>query len=225
MERKSLLVYSTKILALLFITILVTSCAFSSKTSRGYLEESFDREYDVIVVPGVPFEDGKWSQIMKARVYWSKYLYDIGIAQNIMYSGSAVYSPYYEAEIMALYAEAIGIPGEHIFTETMAEHSTENIYYSYQKATLLGFDTIALASDPFQTKMLRKFIRKKLDASIALLPIVFDTLKVMEPIMSDPEIDYESAYKDNFISLSERESFRERFRGTMGLSIDTTLYQ
>jgi hypothetical protein len=224
-EIKSILAYSGKILPLIIITLLATSCAFSSRTSRKYLEESLNKKYEIIVVPGVPFEDGKWSKIMKARVYWSKYLYDLGIAQNIMYSGSAVYSPYYEAEIMAMYAEAIGVPGEHIFTETMAEHSTENIYYSYQKATLLGFDTIALASDPFQTKMLRKFIRKKIDPSIALLPIVFDTLKAMEPIMIDPEIDYESVIKENFISLAERESFRERFRGTRGLSIDTTLYQ
>ncbi len=211
------------IILLLFASL--TSCAFSSRTSKQYLVESFDKKYDLIVVPGVPFEKGKWSKIMKARVYWSKYLYDRGIAQNIMYSGSAVHSPYYESEIMAMYAEAIGVPGEHIFTETMAEHSTENIYYSYQKAALLGFDTIALASDPFQTKMLRKYIRKKIDPSIALLPIVFDTLRAMEPIMVDPEIEYESALKANFVSLSERETFRERFRGTRGLAIDTSLYQ
>jgi hypothetical protein len=184
-----------------------------------------DKEYQVIVVPGVPFEKGEWSQIMKARVYWSKYLYDKGIAQNIMYSGSAVYSPYYESEIMAMYAEAIGIPSDHIYIETLAEHSTENIYYSYQKALQLGFDTVALASDPFQTKMLRKFIRTKVDPSVGLLPIVFDTLKTMEPYMTDPVIDYQSAFKENFISLVERESFRERFRGTMGLSIDTSAYK
>jgi uncharacterized SAM-binding protein YcdF (DUF218 family) len=29
---------------------------------------------------------------------------------------------------------SIGIPRENIFTETKAEHSTENIYYSYKKA-------------------------------------------------------------------------------------------
>lgn len=206
------------------VILSLTACGFSSRTSKRILAESIDKEYDVIVVPGVPFENGRWSQIMKARIYWSKYLYDRGIAKNIMYSGSAVYSPYYEAEIMAMYAEAIGIPGEGIYTETMAEHSTENIYYSYQKAKMLGFNSIALASDPFQTKMLRRFIRKKIDSPVALIPIVFDTLKAMEPQMTDPEIDFESAYKENFVSLEERESFRERFRGTIGLSIDTTIY-
>ena len=43
--------------------------------------------------------------------------------------------------------------------------------------------------------------------------------------MIDPEIDYESAYKETFVSLVDRETLRERFRGTMGLSIDTSLYQ
>ena len=71
--------------------------------------------YDVIIVPGVPLKDGKWDRTMKARIYWSKFLYDKGIAKNIMYSGSAVYSPYYEGEVMVMYAEAIGIPKEHIY--------------------------------------------------------------------------------------------------------------
>jgi hypothetical protein len=62
-----------------------------------------------------------------------------GSAKNVMYSGSSVYSPYYEGEVMAMYAAAIGIPKEHIFTETKAEHSTENLYYGYHKSRKLGF--------------------------------------------------------------------------------------
>lgn len=225
LKSKNILITIFAYASILLIATFLSGCAFSSATSKKYFMEALDKEYDMVVVPGVPFEDGKWNQVMKVRIYWSKFLYDRGIAKNIMYSGSAVYSPYFEAEIMAMYAEAIGIPKVHIYTEFMAEHSTENIYYSYRKAKSLGFETIALASDPFQTKMLSKFIRKKIDPSIALLPIVFDTIRIMEPMMIDPEIDYKNAYKENFISLDERESFRERFRGTRGLSIDTTLYQ
>src|SRR5579871_1824586 len=161
---------------------------------------------------------------MKGRIYWSKYLFDHGIAKNIMYSGSSVYSPYYEGEVMALYAKALGIPAEHIFTETKAEHSTENIYYSYKKAKKLGFITIALASDPFQSKSLRKFIRKKIDAEVAVIPMVIDTMKMIEPTMTDPEIDYQKAYNPNFISLTKREGFWKRLRGTMGKNMDTHVY-
>jgi uncharacterized SAM-binding protein YcdF (DUF218 family) len=202
----------------------LNSCSFSSRVANNLLKESV-RGYDIIVIPGVPFENGKWSQYMKARVYWSKYLFDKGIAKNVMYSGSAVYSPYYEGEIMALYAEAIGIPKEHIFTETKAEHSTENIYYSYKKAKKLGFNSIALASDDFQTKSLRRFTHKIISADVGLIPIVPDSLKAMAPIMIDPVIDYQQAFAKNFVPLPERENFWKRLRGTRGLDIDTSAYK
>ena len=157
---------------------------------------------------------------MKTRVYWSKYLYDKGIAKNIMYSGSAVYSPYVEAEIMALYAEAIGIPREHILIETKAEHSTENIFYSYIKAKNLKFLSVALASDPYQTKFLKRFIDQKLASEIKLIPIVYDSLYAMKRKMSDPNINFKRAYIENFISLPDRESFWTRISGTRGHAID-----
>jgi hypothetical protein len=204
--------------------VLANSCAFSPKVCKQLLEESFHKKYDMIVVPGVPFEDGKWSATMKDRVFWSKYLFEKGIAKNVMYSGSAVYSPYREAEIMAMYGEKLGIPKKNIYTEIKAEHSTENIYYSCRKAKELGFSSIALASDPFQTKMLRQFIRKKISPDVALIPIVYDTLISQEAFIQDPVIEYEKARVNNFRSLPKRKSFFERFRGTRGLEIDTTAY-
>jgi uncharacterized SAM-binding protein YcdF (DUF218 family) len=206
----------------IFITF--CSCSFSNKTCKKLLNESFNKNYDIIVVPGVPLEDGKWSLTMKARVYWSKFLYDKGIAKNVMYSGSAVYSPYIEAEIMAMYAEAIGIPKEHIFVETKAEHSTENIFYSYKKAKKLNFSTIALASDPFQTKLLKKFINERLSPEVGLIPIVYDSLKTLEKLMTNPTIDIKKAYVENFVALPDRESFWQRMRGTRGLNIDYSIY-
>ena len=190
------------------------------------LDNVEDKQYDIIVVPGVPFDTavGKWSNIMKARVYWSKYLFDKGIAKNVMYSGSSVYTPYYEGEIMAMYAEAIGIPKQNIFTEIKARHSTENIYYSYRKAKTLGFKKIALATDPFQAKMLTSFVNKKVSADVAILPIIFDTLKAMEPIMKDPPINYAAAYNKNFVAITKSENFWQRLQGTMGNKIDTAAY-
>jgi len=212
--------------SLLIISVTVLSaCAFTAKSSKRLLNNSKQYQYDVIIVPGVPFQDGKWDRTMKARVYWSKYLYDKGIAKNIIYSGSSVYTPYYEGEIMALYAEAIGIPRKHIYTEIKAEHSTENIYYSYQRARQLGFKKIALASDPFQTKMLTQYTFSKVSPEVAFLPIVFDTLKAMEPQMTDPEINYQKAYNKDFVSITKRQNFWERFQGTLGNKVDTTAYR
>ena len=111
---------------------------------------------------------------MKGRVYWSKYLYDKGITKNVIYSGSAVYTPYVEGKIMALYAIALGIPEENVFSETMAEHSTENVYYSYKLARKLGFERIALATDQFQAKMLKRFTKKIVSRDAGIIPIVTD---------------------------------------------------
>lgn len=177
----------------------------------------------MVIIPGYPFKDKQWDDVMKIRVYWAKHLYDVGVAKNLMFSGSAVYSPYYEAKIMKLYAEKLGIPSAHLFTETKAEHSTENLYYSYHKAKKMGFKSIALATDPFQARMMKKFIRKKMRNDIEQIPIVFDTLKLMT--LENPAINYIEAYDSNFVSITDRESFWKRLRGTMGGNIDTTAYK
>lgn len=204
---------------------MLTSSTYSQKKSVRMLEKSQGLPYDVIVVPGVPLENGKWSRIMKARVYWSKFLIDRGIANHVMYSGSAVYTPYVEAEVMAMYAEAIGIPKDKIYVEAKAEHSTENIYYSHKYARKLGFERIALATDPFQSRMLKRFIKNKVSGKVGVIPIVFDTLKTMEPLMIDPVIDYQSTSVNDFTALTDRKSFLERMRGTMGKTLNEDYYE
>lgn len=208
--------------AALFI---LSSCSFSAKTTEGYFNKAKTKTYDIIVVPGIPFTEAGWDSTMKARVYWSKYLFDRGIAKNIMYSGSSVHSPYYEGQIMALYAIALGIPQQNVFYETKAEHSTENLYYSYYKSKKMGFKSVALSTDPFQAKQLRRYAKVKVDRSIALIPIVFDTLIAMRHTMINPEINYQQAYNKDFVPLTSRESFWKRFRGTMGKNVDKNAYK
>lgn len=211
---------------LLLCLLGLSACSFTNKSALRLLKKAgAGPPYDIIVVPGVPFEDSTWSQVMKIRILWSKYLYDRGIARNVMYSGSAVYTPYYEAHIMGLYGEALGIPKDRIFVETKAEHSTENIYYGFKKAQKLGFKRIALASDPFQTKMLRSFTRKKVSREVGMIPMVFDTVRVMEQGLVAPAIDFRQAFKPDFIALPERESFWQRFRGTQGKNLDARAYE
>jgi hypothetical protein len=141
-----------------------------------------------------------------------------------MFSGSSVSSPYYEGEIMALYAIALGVPKEHVFSEIKAKHSTENLYYVYLKSKKMGFASIALATDPFQSKQLKRFAREKIGEDAGLIPIVFDTLRKMQPFMTNPTIDYKKAYDSNFVSLKSQESFWKRLSGTMGKNIDYNAY-
>jgi uncharacterized SAM-binding protein YcdF (DUF218 family) len=125
---------------------------------------------------------------------------------------------------MAMYAIAIGVPKEHVFTETKAEHSTENLYYVYLKAKKLGFTHIALATDPYQAKQLKRFAKVKISKDVGIIPIVFDTLRAMRPNMINPQIDYSKAYNKDFVPLSKRQSSWKRFRGTMGKNIDHSAY-
>src|SRR5690606_38309843 len=137
MHQQNVLISSTmkQIIPCLLLMTFLSGCMLfgpsAAKTTRASLAHA---PFDAIIVPGVPYDGVHWSETMMARVKWSKYLYDKGYAKNIIYSGSAVYTPYVEADIMALYAQSMGIPEEHIFSETRAEHSTENVYYSYRLA-------------------------------------------------------------------------------------------
>jgi len=215
-----------KSLLILSITaFFLSSCAFTPLQTRNLYKRASVNTYDIIVVPGVPFENNEWSRLMKARVYWAKHLMEQGIARNVMFSGSAVYTPYFEAKIMAQYAEAIGIPKQNIYIETEAEHSTENIFYSYKKAKFYGFETIALASDPFQTRSLKNFIKNKVDPKVGVIPIIFGDLKKMESEMINPVIDPSLAYHDSFISITEREKFGERLKGTRGKTLEENIYE
>lgn len=213
------------ILFLSFALAACYSCSYSSKATKRLLEKSEQQGYDIVIVPGIPFENGKWDRIMKGRVYWAKFLYDKGIARNVMFSGSAVHTPYYESKIMALYAAAIGIPKENIYIETAAEHSVENIYYSYKKARKLGFEKIAVASDPFQSRMTRFFVVTTVSAKVKPIPFVVDTLKALQSTMTDPVIDYEQAREPGFIALKERLTWWQRLKGTLGRHIDRELYE
>ena len=177
--------------------------------------------FDAIIVPGVPFEDSIWQNTMKLRVYWAKYLWDQGMTKNIIFSGGAVYTKYSECKIMRLYAIEMGIPQENIYLDSLAEHSTENVYYSYLVAQKYGLDKIAVASDPYQTKALKSFVNKvnnKLDTNIQLLPAMMDSVLALP--MPDYAIEFEEAIGSNFVNITKTQSFWYRFRGTLGLHID-----
>lgn len=200
------------------------ACSFSDSATKRYYQEASGKSYEMIAVPGVPFTESGWDSTMKARVYWAKHLYEKGIARNIMFSGSSVGSPYYEGEIMALYAVAIGIPKEHVFSEIKAKHSTENLYYIYLKSKKMGFKSLALATDPFQAKQLRRFAKERIGEDVGIIPFVMDTLRKLQPHMINPSIDYQKAFDSNYVSLKSQQSFWRRLRGTMGKDIDYNAY-
>lgn len=207
-----------KLFLLVIIASFVTNCSLINKsvTKTNQKFASYG-PYDAIIVPGFPHEEEKWSPVVKMRVLWAQKLYEKGLAKNIIFSGAAVYSPYIESKVMAEYAIALGVPAKNVFTEESAQHSTENLYFSYVRAKELGFEKVALATDPFQTFSLRSF-RKKYNLDVGLLPIIFSELENFEEDIH-PEIDIEDYMVDNFIPLDEIENFSERWQGTLGNQI------
>ena len=207
------------LIALLFLAI---GCTVINPIRRSpYRTFTYNMKgmpFDVIIVPGVPYYGETWSRTMRYRVLWSKFLIENGYANNIIYSGSAVYSPFVESKIMALYGKELGIPEQNIFTEEKAEHSTENVFYSYEIAKKMGFINIALATDPFQINNLRQYISKN-NYDLTLLPLVVDSVIIMD--QTEPNIINTSALVDTatFVSIKDRESILKRLGGTMGRNL------
>ena len=208
-----------RFLAFHVVLIAIISIASCGSTRKAFVKAQPMMPFDAIIVPGVPF-DTAWSQTMKLRVLWSYHLYNRGLTKNIIFTGSAVYSPYIESRIMAEYAKKLGVPEENIFTEEQAEHSTENVFYSYYMGKDLGFENIAVATDPFQSKMVKSFAKKK-KLNVAFVPAIFDTLQAYYP-ETNVTIDPTWAEVENFVSLPDRENFWKRFAGTMGKNLKYT---
>lgn len=177
------------------------------KPAHLFSSAAKEKPLDAIIVPGIPCDGGKWGFVMKWRVYWSVFLYNTGITKNIIYSGSAVYTPYTEAVIMALYAEKLGVPREHLFVETKAEHTTENLFYSWQMAESMGFKKIAFATDPFQSLKVEPYI-EKFGVDVDLLPSMISIMQHLPA--KDIEIESFKAYTLHFRSIHERETKEEQ---------------
>jgi uncharacterized SAM-binding protein YcdF (DUF218 family) len=198
---------------LLVIALILTHCSFSNYAEKSYSRAKREKPYDVIIVPGVPYEKTSTGSVMTLRLFWAKHLYDSGFTENIIFSGSSVYTHFVEGIAMKIMADSLGIPSDHTFFETKAEHSTENVYFSWKMAKEKGFEKIALATDPYQAAMLRRFTRRYCPG-MKSIPIVFRLLDIDD--RSLPKIDTTAAYEPDFVSIMERESFWQRFKGTLG---------
>lgn len=201
---------------LLTVCLVSTGCGkmLYRSAAKAFHQDAKLAPYDAIIVPGYPYNGEKWDMVLQLRIHWAYYLYSKGYTKNIIFSGSAVATPYIESRVMANYAYALGVPREHLFTEEKAQHSTENVYYSYRLAKDQGFSKIALSTDPIQTSYMRKFI-KKYELPVKLLPTVIDTVKTLN--VYEPKADQSNALvKEGFVRLSDKEGFFKRFRGTIG---------
>lgn len=197
----------------LAIGLVLTHCSVKRYARKANERAMQEVPFDVVIVPGVPFEHDNTTSVMKIRLYWAKLLYDSGYTKNIIFSGSAVYSPYVESVVMKVMADSLGIPSDHTFSEKRAEHSTENVYYGWKMAHEMGFKKIALATDPYQSRLLKSFMNRYCPDMLAM-PIIFGRLDIDTKEL--PAIDSTAAYVHDFVSIKDREGFWQRFQGTLG---------
>ena len=193
------------------LLLFLSSCGLFYPTKKVYKKSLEKRPYDVVIVPGYPHSEKGWETNVEKRVIWANYLYQNNITKHVIFSGSSVYTPYIESQAMRLYGVGLGIPDSVIFTEERAEHSVENVYYSYCLARDLGFNKVGLASNASQINQIRLFVRK-FDLAIDYLPIVMDTLKILdntEPVIHPIKVA-------DFVSLPEKQSLYKRLKGTFG---------
>ena len=116
---------------------------------------------------------------------------------------------------MAEYAKQMGIPAANIFIEDSAEHSTENLFYSYNLAKKHGFEKVAVATDPFQSGMI-SYLTSKDKLPVDYIPAKVETIATKYWKTFNFNINENIAFKEDFIPLSDRTSKEERMRGTQG---------
>ncbi len=193
---------TTNLLLTLVAGMLLSSCSIINYTaSKTYHRYVSDVPYDAIIVPGIPYDSVKPNRILLARMHWAKHLYEAGIAKNIIFSGSAVHTPFVEGKAMKMIADSMGIPPQNTFIEYHALHSTENVDYGMELADSLGFKKVAVATDPFQSLFLSLHIKDR-KLNVALLPFQLDSMKTFNRPL--PAINYADAYVQNFVPLKNR---------------------
>lgn len=194
------------------------SCYVFGPSPRKRLTKiSAIKPIDVAIVPGLPLYHGVWDTLLKTRILWSVYLYKTGVVKKLLYSGNAVYTKWIESKAMTEYAVKLGVRREDILIDTLAEHSTENLYYGFNLAKDKGYQTVALATDPFQCAMLYRFSKQKLKHKVHFLPVVFDSIASNFSIRV--ETDTTLNIRENFVAIDEKSNYKKRMNGTRGKNI------
>jgi len=206
-------------LILLWGMLTLCSCSAIKFWPGASIKKAKKEAYDVVIIPGFPYDGKKWNDVIKFRLLWAVYLYENKLATNFIFSGAAVKTPYNEGYIMALYAQKMGIPKENIFIEPFAKHSSENVHYSLQLAKGLGFKRIAVATDPVQGFLLTNYTQRIRNENIPYITIIPRYIREYK-FTDEPKIDNWLAFEDDFIALVDKENYWTRKKASLGLSID-----
>jgi hypothetical protein len=210
---------SKQLFILTCFLLVFCSCSYIKYWPGHTIKKAKKEIYDVVIIPGYPYDGKKWNDVIKFRLLWAVYLYENELVKNFIFSGAAVHTPYNEGYIMALYAHKMGIPKENIFIEPSARHSAENVYFSIQIAKNMGFSRIAIATDPVQGFLLTYYTQRIRNDKIDFINIIPRYIREHK-FADEPKIDKWLAFEDDFVALTEKENYWKRKKASLGLDID-----
>ena len=143
---KNILKLRTLPIGLFFFVIATNFCQAKANCSEG----NDNTKYDVIIVLGCPATSTcNVSPIMKTRVNKGIELFKKGLANKIMFSGSAVANNCNEAKVMSVYAHSEGLSYSSILEEKIAKNTYENAYYTVKKMKEENFKSAAIVTSDF----------------------------------------------------------------------------
>ena len=103
---------------------------------------------DLIVVLGASAnKDGTPGSFMRERVLAGVKLFKDGLAPYIMFTGAAAHTKFVEAEVMADFAKANGVPADRIVLEEQAKNTAQNAFFSYQQMKEHGWHSVVTSPE------------------------------------------------------------------------------
>ncbi len=108
---------------------------------------------DVIIVLGAHVhDDGTLTPTLRSRMDAGIALWKAGYAPRIIVTGGAVTNPHVEADAMAAYAIAQGVPDGAIIREPRARSTRQNAAFSAKLMQQYGMQTAIITTSAFHTR-------------------------------------------------------------------------
>jgi uncharacterized SAM-binding protein YcdF (DUF218 family) len=105
---------------------------------------------DTILVLGCPSKpDGSPTPEQRERVMEGVREFRKGISRHVIISGAAAHNRFVEAHVMAMAAEANGVPASAVIEEDHAHDTIQNIYYADKIMEAHGWHTTEVISSPY----------------------------------------------------------------------------
>jgi len=106
--------------------------------------------FDTIIVLGTPTRhDGSPSPEQRERVLEGVREYKAGVAPRIIMTGGPAHNNFVEAQTMAQFAAAQGVPASAIYEEPQAQNTIQNIFYSAQIMHQHNWSSAEVVSSPY----------------------------------------------------------------------------